>query len=256
MRDFLNELLNASGEVVQHYYHRRNFSVEQKENSTPVTIADREAEQVMRNLINSRYPDHGIVGEEFGSENATAEYVWVLDPIDGTIAFIHGVPLFVTLIALLKNGQPILGAINQPIARLRCEGDNDNAWLNGEKVEMRKPASLEKATLLATDIGNIRHFHNGQGFADLFDKAGLFRTWGDGFGYILLASGKADIMLDAKMAPWDILPVIPVARGAGAKITTFSGGDPVTGASAVTAHPSIHDEVMTVLRTRKGLTSH
>ncbi len=236
--------------MIHHYYHRRNFSVEQKENFTPVTIADRESEQTMRKLINHRYPDHGIIGEEFGSEKSDAEYVWVLDPIDGTIAFIHGVPLFVTLIALLRNGQPILGGINQPIAQLRCEGDNENAWLNGESVRARFPKGVDNSTILATDIANIAHFHNGQGFKDLLQKASLFRTWGDGFGYILLASGKADIMLDAKMAPWDVLPVIPVVRGAGAKITTFSGGDPVIGTSAVSAHPLIHAEVMSILNPR------
>lgn len=247
MRAFLNELLDSSGQVIEHYYHRRNYSVIEKSNQTPVTIADRESEQVMRQLIKSRYPDHGIIGEEFGNENANAEYVWVLDPIDGTIAFIHGVPLFVTLIGLLKNGQPILGGINQPIAKLRCEGDNEQAWLNGEITEARKPASIDKATMLATDIMNIHRLHNKNGFISLFERTNLFRTWGDGFGYILFASGRADIMLDAKMAPWDILPVIPVVRGAKGKITTFSGGDPVLGDSAVSTHPSIHDEVLATL---------
>lgn len=247
MRDVLNELLDASADVISRYYHQRNFSVEQKSNNTPVTAADKEAERVMRDLINKRFPGHGIVGEEYGNENEQAEYVWVLDPIDGTIAFIHGVPLFVTLIALLKNGQPILGAINQPIARLRCEGDNDHAWLNGEPICMRETPSIDKATLLATDIGKINRMHTREGFARLFEKASLFRTWGDGFGYILLACGKADIMLDAQMAPWDILPVIPVVRGAGGRITTFSGADPVSGTSAVSAHPARHDEVMQIL---------
>ncbi len=250
MREFLNELLDLSADVIETYYHRRDFSIEQKSNNTPVTIADKEAERVMRKLINTKFPSHGIVGEEFGAENEHAEYVWVLDPIDGTIAFIHGVPLFVTLIALMKNGQPILGAINQPIARLRCEGDNETAWLNGEVVRMREPGKIDGATMLATDIGKIGHFHNKKGFDELFAKASLFRTWGDGFGYILIASGKADIMLDARMAPWDILPVIPVVRGAGAKITTFTGGDPVKGDSGVTAHPSVQEEVLRILQTR------
>ncbi len=248
MREFLNELLDVSGERIANYFHKRDFSIEQKANNTPVTIADKEAERVMRELINKRFPDHGIIGEEFGSENENAEYVWVLDPIDGTIAFIHGVPLFVTLIALLRNGQPILGGINQPVAKLRCEGDNETAWLNGNVVSMRTPESIKEATLLATDIANIGRYHNRQGFQNLLEQARLFRTWGDGFGYLLLASGKADIMLDARMAPWDILPVIPVARGAGAVITTFAGGDPVTGNSAVTAHPSVHDEVLRILQ--------
>lgn len=247
MRPFLHELLDASGDVIRHYFEKGSYTIEEKSNKTPVTMADRESEQVMRRLISERFPEHGIIGEEFGNHNENAEYVWVLDPIDGTIAFIHGVPLFVTLIALLKNGQPILGAINQPIARLRCDGDNKKAWFNDEEVVMRKPTSIHDATMLATDIGNIHRLHNKQGFNDLFEKAHLFRTWGDGFGYLLIARGRADIMLDARMAPWDILPVIPVVRGAGATITTFSGGDPVVGTSAVCAHPSIHGEVLAML---------
>lgn len=247
MRDLMNELLDVSADVIASYYHQRNFSIEQKSNNTPVTIADKEAEREMRKLINKRFPEHGIIGEEFGSERENADYVWVLDPIDGTIAFIHGVPLFVTLIALLKNGEPVLGAINQPVAQLRCEGDNNNAWLNGALISMRQASGIDQATLFATDIVKIGRFHNKQGFNDLLEKIALFRTWGDGFGYLLLASGKGDIMLDARMAPWDILPVIPVVRGAGGLITTFAGTDPVKGDSAVTAHPSLHAEVMRTL---------
>lgn len=244
----MNELLDASAAVIRHYYTKRSYAIEQKANLTPVTVADRESEQVMRKLINERFPEHGVIGEEFGSENEKAEYVWVLDPIDGTIAFIHGVPLFVTLIALLKNGQPILSAINQPIAHLRCEGDNHAAWLNGEVVKARTPTSIKESTVLATDIVNVRRMRGKKGMEDLLEQAKLFRTWGDGFGYILLASGKADIMLDAKMAPWDILPVIPVVRGAGAQITTFTGGDPVIGDSAISAHPSIQADVVGMFR--------
>jgi histidinol phosphatase-like enzyme (inositol monophosphatase family) len=246
MRAFINELFDVSGAVANDYYKKRNYSVEQKSNNTPVTSADKDAEKVMRDLINRRFPDHGIIGEEFGSENEKAEHVWVLDPIDGTIAFIHGVPLFTTLIALLKNGQPIWGGICQPVANLRCIGDNQNAWLNEEPVRMREPPELKNATLVATDIKNIARLHSKKGFEQIFEQTNLFRTWGDGFGYLLLASGKADIMLDAKMAPWDILPVIPVARGAGAKITTFTGADPVTGTSAICAHPKIHSQVLSM----------
>lgn len=243
MRSFMNELLALSADVITHYFRNRNFQVEQKANNTPVTLADKKAEEVMRKHIEQHFPDHGILGEEYGATNPNAEYVWVLDPIDGTIAFIHGVPLFVTLIALLKNGQPILGAINQPIAQLKCEGDNQHAWLNDEPVSMRKPGSLDECTLLSTDIVKLGRLHNKQGFEDLLSKVKLFRTWGDGFGYLLLASGRADIMVDAQMAPWDILPVIPVVRGAGAIITTFKGDDAISGTSALCAHPSIYKEV-------------
>lgn len=243
----MNELMVESGKLISHYYEKRSFSIEQKPNFTPVTVADKEAEQLMRRMIEKRFPDHGIIGEEYGNTNEDAEYVWVLDPIDGTIAFIHGVPLFVTLIALLKNGQPILGGIHQPIAKLYCEGDNHNAWLNTQPIKVRSPKSTKDATLLCTDIIKIGQLHNKKGFDALLNQVTLFRTWGDGFGYLLLASGRADIMVDARMAPWDILPVIPVVRGAGAKITTFTGQDPVTGTSAVAAHPQIFDEVHNIL---------
>jgi histidinol phosphatase-like enzyme (inositol monophosphatase family) len=247
MRAFLKELLAASGNVIAHYYHKRNYRIEQKSNNTPVTMADQESEQVIRSMIEKRFPDHGIIGEEYGEQAPNAEYVWVIDPIDGTLAFIHGVPLFTTLIALLKNGRPILGAIHQPIANLICEGDNNNAWLNDEEIRMRLPSSIAEATMIATDVVNVWKRNVQPGFMDLLTKVKLFRTWGDGFGYILMASGQADIMLDAKMAPWDLLPVIPVVRGAGAEITTFSGEDPVTGDCAITAHPSLHSEVMRII---------
>ena len=247
MQEFLNELLNSSGEIISKYFHRPDLHIEQKANQTPVTAADRQAEEVLRRMIRERFPSHGIIGEEYGNENEEAEYVWVIDPIDGTIAFIHGVPLFVTLIALLKDKKPILGAIDQPIAGLRCTGDNKSACLNGEPTSIREPKGIDGAVMLATDINNIKRMHSPRGFDEILGRVDLFRTWGDGFGYLLLASGKADIMLDARMAPWDILPVIPVVRGAKAKITTFTGGDPITGSSAICAHETIHHQVLEIL---------
>lgn len=244
MREFLQELMYESGNVITRYYQKKNIHIDEKENKTPVTAADKEAEKVIRGIIEKRFPDHGIIGEEFGNKNEKAEYVWVIDPIDGTLAFIHGVPLFVTLIALLKNGEPILGAIHQPIAKLLCDGNNQEAWLNNEPVRMRQFSGFSQATLLCTDMINIGRFHNKAAFDELVSKVKLFRTWGDGFGYLLLASGKADIMLDARMAPWDILPVIPVVRGAGAAISSFSGQNAVISDSAICAHPSIHGEIL------------
>ena len=123
--NFLNELLDTSREIIRPYFTAPDLQVETKEDETPVTIADRETEHVLREKIRQTYPDHGIIGEEFGNEREEAEYVWVLDPIDGTKSFISGVPLFGTLIGLLKDGVPLLGAIDQPILRQRMTGDGE-----------------------------------------------------------------------------------------------------------------------------------
>lgn len=245
---FMQVLSEKSGDLIRPYFGVRNLNVERKDDASPVTRADKEAELLLRDLIRKDYPAHGIIGEEYGSENADAEFVWVLDPIDGTISFVHGCPLFGTLIALMHQGQPILGAIHQPILRQLCMGDGTNTWLNGERVRMRDVSDLSQATLLATDIAGIAKYQNLDGFERLRKQTQLFRTWGDCYGYLMLAAGSADIMIDAIMNPWDILPLVPIIRGAGGVITTWSGGDPVSGTSCVAASERLHPQVMRLLR--------
>ncbi len=220
---FLNELFAKSGAIVNPYFFNRDFSVERKSDQSPVTRADKEAEACIRNLIQREFPHHGIIGEEFGNENEGSEYTWVIDPIDGTKAFITGCPLFTTLIGLLHKGDPIIGAIHQPVAGLRCIGDNNTTTLNGEPVNCRNTTTIEKATVLSSSIKTADQHQDGEAFAALLKRAGMFRTWGDGYGYLLVASGQADIMLDPIMNPWDVLPVIPVIRGSGASIGNWQG---------------------------------
>ena len=138
VRAFVEKLAAASGEVIRPYFAAPDLDVEFKGDRSPVTQADREAEAVMRELIGQHYPQHGIVGEEFGTENDGAEFVWVLDPIDGTISFASGCPLFGTLIGLLHEGKPMLGAIHQPVLEQLCVGDNASATLNERAVRMRR----------------------------------------------------------------------------------------------------------------------
>lgn len=244
---FIQHLAEKSGDLIRPYFGMSGLQVEHKSDASPVTQADKEAELLLRDLIRSRYPDHGIIGEEYGSENANAEFVWVLDPIDGTVSFVHGCPLFGTLIALVQQGQPVLGAIHQPILNQLCLGDGKQSTLNGERIMMREAKDLSNATLLATDIANIAKYQNLDGFENLRKQTRLFRTWGDCYGYLMLAAGRGDIMLDAIMNPWDILAVVPIIRGAGGVITTWSGGDAVTGDSCVAASPSLHAQVIKLL---------
>ena len=244
---FFHELLDLARDTIRPIYFSPDLEVESKSDDTPVTFADRETERLLRIRIEEKYPEHGIIGEEYGTIREDAEYVWVLDPIDGTKSFVGGVPLFGTLIALMKNGQPILGAIDQPILDQRIIGDGKVTRLNGDQVFQRKPTTLDRATLLTTDPLEPARRHDPQGWDALASEVHLYRTWGDCYGYLLLASGKADIMVDPIVEKWDLLSLIPIIRGAGGVITDWHGKDPVTGNSIVAAHPDLHDEVLRIL---------
>lgn len=245
---FIVQLCEASGAVARRYFLQDDIGLEIKANQTPVTLADREAEALLREMIGKRYPSHGIIGEELGSENEDAEFVWTLDPIDGTLSFVAGIPLFGTLISLLKEGEPILGAIHQPILNQLCIGDGTVTELNESTVRMRNCNSLPEAVILTTDVVNVERYQDKSTFDALLSKAALFRTWGDCYGYLLLASARADVMLDPIMNPWDLLPLIPIIRGAGGSITTWDGGDPIKGSSCIATAGGLHDEIIQVLR--------
>jgi myo-inositol-1(or 4)-monophosphatase len=221
--------------------------VESKLDSSPVTIADKLAEEKMRKLINREFPDHGIIGEEFGKDNSDAEYVWVLDPIDGTKSFISGALTFGTLIALLKKGRPIIGVINHPILNEFLAGDNVSAFVNENKVQIRNCNSISEATLITTDHLNINKYQNKNGFENLISKTKLYRNWGDCYGYYLLATGFADIMIDPIMSVWDSMAIIPIINGAGGMITDYQGNDPIIGNSIVASNKLIHAEVIKFL---------
>lgn len=247
-RTFLVELAEASGDFIRPYFGNHSLAVETKADASPVTIADRGAEELMRRLIHQRFPSHGVIGEEFGSENADAEWVWVLDPIDGTKSFMTACPLFGTLIALQHRGQPVLGAIHQPILRQLMIGDGRTTHLNGQPVRVRNTAVLAEATVLTSDALNPAKYQNGTAYDRFVAGARLYRTWGDCYGYLLLSAGWADVMLDPIMNPWDIAALIPVVRGAGGVITDWKGGDPVGADSIVAATPQIHASVIAALR--------
>jgi len=182
---FVHTLAEKSGEVIKPYFAEANLTVELKADQTLVTQADREAETVMRDLIRKAYPDHGILGEEFGSENTSAEFVWTLDPIDGTISFASGCPLFGTLIGLLQAGKPVLGAINNPILNQLCIGNNLETTLNGRVVKLRETHHLSEALLLTTNIASVDKYQKKDGFEKLLGQTHLFRTWGDCYGSCL-----------------------------------------------------------------------
>jgi histidinol phosphatase-like enzyme (inositol monophosphatase family) len=245
-KEFIFLLAQESARIILQYY-RKEISISTKSDDSPVTIADKMAEEKMRELIIKKFPEHGILGEELGSYHPDAEYQWILDPIDGTRSFICGTPLFGTLIALLKNGKPVLGAMNFPVLGQFFLGDNLQTLLNDKMVQMRKIRHLSEAVLLTTDIQNIEKYQDITRFQNLVEQVQLFRTWGDCFGYSLLAAGFADIMVDPVMSAWDIMALIPIIKGAGGEITDYQGNDPAKGNSIIAASPSLHQKVIELL---------
>lgn len=254
--DFTQELAAAAADVILPYYGQIDCGLENKEDDSPVTLADRGAEEVMRAMIEKKFPDHGIVGEEYGMQNPDAEWVWILDPIDGTKSFIASVPLFGTLIGLLHNGKPVVGCVNQPVLNQLLLGDNETTTLNGKKVCVRTTTQISQSLLLTTDPLRPYKAQNGAAYDKLVSQARTVRTWGDCYGYLLLSCGWADIMLDPILAAWDLLPVIPCLQGAGAKVSSWDG-EPIPDFapsrgdekmfSCIATNPSLHPEVVRIL---------
>ncbi|HUC60372.1 MAG TPA: histidinol-phosphatase [Alphaproteobacteria bacterium] len=216
-------LADAAGAIIRGHF-RQPIAVDEKSDQTPVTIADRAAEAAMRALIEQRFPEHGIIGEEHGSTRAEAEHVWVLDPIDGTKSFISGIPLFGTLIALTRRGRPVLGVIDQPILRERWLGAEGRATtLNGAPVRARACAALDRATLFSTAPELMFQGADAAGFARLRAAVKLVRAGGDCYAYAQLASGFIDLVVEAQLKPYDYCALAPVIAGAGGTITDWQG---------------------------------
>jgi inositol-phosphate phosphatase/L-galactose 1-phosphate phosphatase/histidinol-phosphatase len=219
--DLAGRLADAAG-VVSRRYFRTGIKVIEKGNSSPVTIADRQAETRMREMIGREYPEHGIMGEEHGLDRIDAEYVWVLDPIDGTKSFICGVPLFGTLIALVHRGVPILGIIDQPVIGERWIGSvGRNTTYLGKKATTRPCKSLSEATLFATSpymFGTLT-----PAFESLRTSVKLTRYGTDCYGYGQVAAGNADIVVEGGLKPHDYLAQVPIIEGAGGVLTDWEG---------------------------------
>lgn len=250
-RTFLTELAGESGAFLAPLFGQPGLAVELKGDQSPVTAADRGAEELLRRRIAARYPDHGIIGEEYGSDRPDAEFVWVLDPVDGTKAFITGVPLWGTLIALLHQGRPVLGCIHQPVLHQLVIGDGTLTTANGRPVRCRPTRRIEESTLLTSDPLNPGRYQDGAAYDALARRARLVRTWGDCYGYLLLATGWADVVLDPIMNPWDIAALVPVVRGAGGSISDWQGGPAYPAESTVAcATPDLQTAVLGALAAR------
>eukprot|EP00201_Polytomella_parva_P014132 CAMPEP_0175058146 /NCGR_PEP_ID=MMETSP0052_2-20121109/11678_1 /TAXON_ID=51329 ORGANISM="Polytomella parva, Strain SAG 63-3" /NCGR_SAMPLE_ID=MMETSP0052_2 /ASSEMBLY_ACC=CAM_ASM_000194 /LENGTH=306 /DNA_ID=CAMNT_0016323479 /DNA_START=117 /DNA_END=1037 /DNA_ORIENTATION=+ len=225
--DVANNLADAASKITLKYF-RTKFDVEIKSDCSPVTIADRETEIAMRELLAVDCPGHSVFGEEHGIQFGSGEgsqFTWVLDPIDGTKSFITGKPLFGTLIALLHNGRPILGVIDQPYTRERWIGaDGYPSTLNGQSISTRACSSLSHAYLYAT-TPHMFEGANETAFNRLRDSVRIPMYGCDCYAYGLLASGMCDLVAEADLKPYDYMALVPIIKGAGGVITDWEGKD-------------------------------
>jgi len=255
---FVDELARASGDAILPFFRSAIHSDNKSRSGVfdPVTEADRAAEVIMRRMIKNAFPGHGIIGEEFGAENAEAEFVWVLDPIDGTKSFIAGMPVWGTLIGLTQNGSPRYGMMHQPFTRECFFGDSKAAhWrgpgINGAQVtrrlRVRACACLEEATLMTTHPALLA-----PGTLDAFrrveDRVRLSRYGGDCYSYCMLASGHVDLVIESGLQAYDIIALIPVVEGAGGIITSWDGSNAAKGGAIIASGDKrLHEQALKLL---------
>jgi myo-inositol-1(or 4)-monophosphatase len=249
---FVDQLAGVSGETILPFF-RTALAIDNKKAGgfDPVTAADRAAEQAMRSLIAKNFPGHGIVGEEYGAERTDAEYVWVLDPIDGTKSFITGMVAWGTLIGLMRFGEPVFGMMNQPFTREKFSGDGGAARYRGpagnRDLHVRPCASLGDA-ILSTTSPLLMNEADRAAFGRLENKVKLSRYGGDCYAYCMLAAGLIDLVVETEIKPYDIVAVIPIVTGAGGIVTTWDNGPAQGGGRIVVAGDKrVHEAALKLL---------
>jgi len=254
---FAHRLANASGEAIRPWF-RVALDVTDKGTGRagfdPVTEADREGESVLRRLIHETYPTHGILGEEHGREDGQDPLTWVLDPIDGTRAFICGMPQWGTLIALNDGTRPILGVLDQPVTKERWIGRRGGAELitgsTSRAIRTRACADLASAVLTTTHPTSYFTSAEQEAFQALSSRAKMTRYGGDCYAYGLLAMGFIDLVVESSLKPWDVQALIPIIEGAGGLFTSWDGGDAQNGGRVIAAGDArVHAEALALLRT-------
>jgi myo-inositol-1(or 4)-monophosphatase len=255
---FVNELAELSGQAILPFF-RTALSAHDKSHGgvfDPVTEADKAAETAMRRRIGESFPAHGIVGEEFGAERQDAEFVWVLDPIDGTKSFISGLPVWGTLIGLQHGGRPCYGMMHQPFTRERYSGDGKSATWRGvnhlgkpteRKLHTRACESLAQATLMTTHPALLTP-ETREPYAEVEKKVRLSRYGGDCYAYCMVAAGHVDLVIESGLNAYDICALVPIIEGAGGVVTDWTGGSAAKGGSIIAAGDKrLHAEALAIL---------
>ena len=242
-----------AGELTLNYYRAADLEVERKADASPVTKADRGAEQLLRTRIGEKFPDDAILGEEFGEQDGTSGYRWILDPIDGTKSFIHGIGLYTTLIGVQHYGRSVIGVIASPASHESIyAATGQGAWYTDRdqpprRAQVSSTSDLAESLFVTTDVRHYNDVNAGDAYRTLESKVRLTRTWGDGYGYLLVATGRADIMIDPELNEWDAAAILPVITEAGGSFTDWTGQERIDGGNAVGTNGKLHEGVLGIL---------
>ncbi|HEX4415002.1 MAG TPA: histidinol-phosphatase [Lacipirellulaceae bacterium] len=255
---FAAEIAREAGDVTLRYFRQANLQVDRKADSSPVTIADRSAEELLRSRIESKFCQDGILGEEFGETDGNSSYQWILDPIDGTKSFIHGVPLYTTLIAVLRDGEPLIGVIHAPATDEMVHAAVDvGCWYQPKSNAKATPTRVSTVTrlseslLLTTEVASFTTHREPDAletFIKLQRAARLARTWGDGYGYLMVATGRAEVMIDPVVNLWDAAPLQTIIEEAGGNFTDWNGKATIHAGEALATNGRVDDEVLAITR--------
>jgi histidinol phosphatase-like enzyme (inositol monophosphatase family) len=249
--DFAVRLAREAGEITLKYF-RQSFAAERKGDGSFVTVADREAERFIRAQIEEKFSQDAILGEEEAARTGLSGRQWIIDPIDGTYSFVHGIPLYGVLIGFEVDEETLLGVVNLPaLDEIVYAARGLGCFWNGERARVSETKRLEDALLLATDFGTCERYGFGAAAEKLQQRAGARRTWGDCYGHMLVATGRAEIMLDPVMNVWDCAPLLPILEEAGGTFTDWQGRKTIRGGNAVSTNGALFDEVMKIVMSEK-----
>ncbi|MEQ1828026.1 MAG: histidinol-phosphatase [Pirellula sp.] len=255
---FALQLATAASRETLKFFRTSDFQVERKSDRSPVTLADKQAEQIVRKLIAQSYPSDSVLGEEFGSVAGHSEFEWIIDPIDGTKSFISGVPLYSTLVGLTVNGKPSIGVIAIPaMGELIIAATGLGAWY-GQALSsgsspsvvplmrsyVSKQSKLSDGLMVISQTDNFARRNAMSAYLELEKEAYVTRTWGDGYGYLLVATGRAEVMIDPIVNPWDVAAVAPVVVEAGGKFSSWSGAYDIRAGHCFASNGLVHDRVL------------
>jgi histidinol phosphatase-like enzyme (inositol monophosphatase family) len=244
---FATELAHEAGDLTLKYFGGI-VGHDAKGDGSPVTIADKQAEELIRAKVEARYPEHSILGEEYGESNAGARVRWILDPIDATRSFMRGVPLYGVLIGIEIDGESAVGVAHfPPLRETVAAGEGHGCFLNSTPCAVSSVSRLEDAVICTTDVERILSLPEGEGWRRLQRQCAFSRTWGDCYGHALVATGRIEAQVDPQMASWDAGPFLTIAREAGGRFTTFEREETVHGGSGISSNGLLHDVVLEAL---------
>jgi histidinol-phosphatase len=244
--EFAVDACQQAGKITLEHF-QKDFQIDYKSDKSPVTIADRSSEIKIRDMIQKQFPDHAIVGEEFGESSTISPYKWYVDPIDGTLAYVHGVPIYGVMLGLEINGECAVGVVNLPaLKEIACAARGEGCYWNGQRTSVRKQLRFNESLFCHSGVEYYRQCGRLEAYQKLEAATALQRTWGDCYGHILVATGRADLCVDPILNSWDAAPLIPILLEAGGIFTDWKGEVTAHHHEGISTNASLLPEILQI----------